>query len=608
MIAKAIKGAGFRGAIEYDLRESKGYVLDSNMAGTTPRQLAAEFGEIRKLRPNLKKAVLHVSLAAAIGEQLPDQTWRTIGNRYIKDMGLENSQYIITRHTDTEHEHIHILANRIAMDGSVVSDSHDYKRQSALMREIEKEFSLRVVDLAKPAIRCPTKDELEMGQRHKNEGLQETGHVPRQHVQGAIILALRWRPTTQQFVERVMAQGISVVPNIASTGRMNGFSFQYGEVAFKASDLGAAFKWNNLSKEMDYEQSRDAGFLVRIKENSPRTQPDRERGAIGEESASVDRDGGQANGGQPRNDGGRQENSFPASRGTTNSSGGDAPRLHQGHEYDSALGGNDQQRTGCVDQSDDRVGGAGQVHEDDGRMGMVRPLHDHHFGGSADWNGHLPVSALIQPKWNESPPILDRTAVAVARQLVAFGTAQFEISIAHASTGEVKKREWSQGTIESSLAWLKCENAHGADIYIRPAGEHGLVLVDGLEVEALAKMAQDGLMPAAILETSPDQYQAWVKLSDEPLSVETRAEVALGLAERYGGDIEGASSQSYGRLAGFTNRDFEGQGEDAPPPFVLVHHCSGEVSPVAEDLLERMEQTQKKAPLREDVIDLGLEM
>ena len=68
MIAKAAKGRGFRGALEYDLRKDKGHIIDSNMAGQQPRELAAEFGEIRKLRPNLGKAVLHVSLAAAPGQ------------------------------------------------------------------------------------------------------------------------------------------------------------------------------------------------------------------------------------------------------------------------------------------------------------------------------------------------------------------------------------------------------------------------------------------------------------------------------------------------------------------------------------------------------------
>jgi hypothetical protein len=128
MIAKALKGTGFRGALEYDLSKEEGRVIDTNMNGDGARQLAAEFGAIRKLRPGLSKAVLHVSLSAAPGEHLTDAQWTEIGQRYLDGMGLDRNQYIITRHTDTEHEHVHLLANRIQFDGKVTSDSHDYRR------------------------------------------------------------------------------------------------------------------------------------------------------------------------------------------------------------------------------------------------------------------------------------------------------------------------------------------------------------------------------------------------------------------------------------------------------------------------------------------------
>ena len=43
MIAKAIKGRGFRGVLEYNLNEDKGELLDTNMAGSNARELAKEF-------------------------------------------------------------------------------------------------------------------------------------------------------------------------------------------------------------------------------------------------------------------------------------------------------------------------------------------------------------------------------------------------------------------------------------------------------------------------------------------------------------------------------------------------------------------------------------
>jgi hypothetical protein len=81
MIAKAVKGRGFRGALAYDLNQEKGRVIDTNMSGTTARELAKEFGEVRSLRPKLGKAVLHVSLSVAPGEHLSDEQWREVSTR-----------------------------------------------------------------------------------------------------------------------------------------------------------------------------------------------------------------------------------------------------------------------------------------------------------------------------------------------------------------------------------------------------------------------------------------------------------------------------------------------------------------------------------------------
>jgi hypothetical protein len=44
MIAKVMKGKGFRGALEYALHKDKAQLLETNMAGESPRQLASEFG------------------------------------------------------------------------------------------------------------------------------------------------------------------------------------------------------------------------------------------------------------------------------------------------------------------------------------------------------------------------------------------------------------------------------------------------------------------------------------------------------------------------------------------------------------------------------------
>ena len=55
------------------------------------------------------------------------------------------------------------------------------------------------------------------------------------------------------------------------------------------------------------------------------------------------------------------------------------------------------------------------------------------------------------------------------------------------------------------------ENRDGRNIYIRPKGEHNLSLVDDLTATAIAEMLHVGFTPAAVVETSSGNFQAWLK-------------------------------------------------------------------------------------------------
>jgi hypothetical protein len=173
--------------------------------------------------------------------------------------------------------------------------------------------------------------------------------------------------------------------------------------------------------------------------------------------------------------------------------------------------------------------------------------------------------------------------------VTALGVPRFEIGIRDAKTGKMMERNWSSAELEQSVAWLKRMNANGNDVYIRPAGEHGLVLVDDLKPQALERMKADGFAPAATIETSPGNYQAWVKLSDKPLSADIRSAAAKMLAKEYGGDPNSADSRHYGRLAGFTNQKPK-YNRNGLQPYVLAHDCPGTVAKAAAALLERVEQ------------------
>ena len=125
------------------------------------------------------------------------------------------------------------------------------------------------------------------------------------------------------------------------------------------------------------------------------------------------------------------------------------------------------------------------------------------------------------------------------------------------------------------------------------------MLVDGLTGPAVVRMGREGWTPAATIESSPGRYQAWVKLSEAPVSAPVREVAAHGLAQHYGGDPPSAGRDPTGRLAGFTNQEPE-HTREGRQPYVLAHACPGTAAPSAAAYVERIEQRVAEAKAQQE--------
>src|ERR1035438_911770 len=110
---------------------------------------------------------------------------------------------------------------------------------------------------------------------------------------------------------------------------------------------------------------------------------------------------------------------------------------------------------------------------------------------------------------------IDKTSLAVERQLVAMGSELFEIGLYNPNAGPGESvmipRVWNAETILKSVPWLRRQNREGRNIYVRPRGEHDLSMVDDLTTDAVSAMKEAGFNPSVIVETSPGNFQAWLK-------------------------------------------------------------------------------------------------
>lgn len=201
----------------------------------------------------------------------------------------------------------------------------------------------------------------------------------------------------------------------------------------------------------------------------------------------------------------------------------------------------------------------------------------------------------------EQAQTLDRTYLAIRRQLRAMGTERFEIGIRDNQAGRMLTRTWTPEETLNAVPWLKRENAKGADIYVRPTGEQnqGLILLDDLTRGAIERLKQDQLTLAAVIETSPDNFQAWIRLSQSPLPPAVATTAAKRLAQEYGGDPNSADWRHFGRLAGFTNRKPIHQDERGRSPYVLAHECNGHTAEQGQHLIQQAREQVRQAELRQ---------
>lgn len=259
MIAKQSIGTSFLGALNYNLKKlytkdptQKAELLETNFVSLQQDQIKKELNILRDLNPRLKRNTYHTSLNFAIGEDISNQKMLEVAQEYMKKMGFDNNAYFIFRHHDSSHPHCHILSLRNRFDGTVVSDSKNYKRSEKIVRELEEKYGLeKVNDSEKAKLKAPNKDELEMVVR--------TGKPSNKMLmQEKVATQLHHSKTIQDLIRNLEKEGIYLLFNQASTGRVSGITYLSKDFKAKGQALGNQFKWSNVKKSINYEQTRDS--------------------------------------------------------------------------------------------------------------------------------------------------------------------------------------------------------------------------------------------------------------------------------------------------------------------------------------------------------------
>lgn len=160
MVGKISIGKSLIGVLNYNenkVREGHASCLDAGGYGREAEELSFyeklnRMQHLTALNPKAKTNALHISLNFDPSEKPSDELLRTITASYMEKIGFGEQPYLVYRHTDAGHDHIHIMTTNIQKDGSRI-DLHNIgmNRSGPATRELEIEFDLVKAEGQKPS-------------------------------------------------------------------------------------------------------------------------------------------------------------------------------------------------------------------------------------------------------------------------------------------------------------------------------------------------------------------------------------------------------------------------------------------------------------------------
>ncbi len=316
-------GNNFYGAALYNQKKvdkGEGEIIGKRLiANTTPKQVDRNL-KVLSNNSRVKKPVFHVSLSFAAEEKskLNNEKLVEISKEYMEKMGYGKQPYIIYRHDDTAHPHVHILSSRVDIHSKAkINDSHERYRSRDIVYDLELKHGL-VVSYHRNKNHTAIKEDLNRALRHapvdnkslnkalgregsdyriqqagrgvvfykvegdekrnskswkgsdfKDVGLDKKGLASnfklhqkyRGEVRAAVASSLKESLPTKKGAkiplisfERALGKH-EVKPKYAINEKgIYGLSFEYKDKLFKASDVHRNLSWNKLKGHLDVSE------------------------------------------------------------------------------------------------------------------------------------------------------------------------------------------------------------------------------------------------------------------------------------------------------------------------------------------------------------------
>lgn len=236
MISKPLPAHSFYHTCRYICNKSGAEVLIAEgVRGHDFKVMAEDFLGQQQMRPGKEKACFHSILSFYPGEKPSDEMMKEIAQKYLERLEIVNTQFSVSKHTDKDHIHLHIVANMVDNDGKAITDSWIGLRGKKIAQQLTEEYKL--IPALKKNLNLIHMEALSESEAYKYK------------IYDAIIRSLPHCRTMEDLEAKLLKLGIETKYKYkGQTQEKQGVSFKIGNICFKGSQVDRAFSLAGLEK------------------------------------------------------------------------------------------------------------------------------------------------------------------------------------------------------------------------------------------------------------------------------------------------------------------------------------------------------------------------
>lgn len=260
MMAKIRSGQGFAGLVDYanDIKNKETNIIASDGVDlTSNKSIVASFSLQAKSRPSLRNFVGHISLNFAPEDtpKLSDRLMADIAKKYLRRMGIVNTQYVVFRHHDKPHAHVHIVYNRVDNDGNAMAGDQGFRKSARITQALTREYGL-AFGKGKKKVNC-----------HRLKGKDAVKY----RIYDAVADAMKTCRSMEALKVALSAQGIGMNIVHNAEGKAKGVVFTCDNISFAGYRIDRSMTYAKLCQRMGIVPNV-AGNATDISASDDRTQ------------------------------------------------------------------------------------------------------------------------------------------------------------------------------------------------------------------------------------------------------------------------------------------------------------------------------------------------